>query len=125
MKTQKNIILRSDVVRYWYEELKNEKYYIHDIGEPYCWACGHWGSIRHDCKNIHATNEECYQIWNKVGHLQVCHIVPKSLGGTDDFSNLFLMCKRCHELAPDTVYPDLFFEWVKAQFFFKTKNERV
>lgn len=37
------------------------------------------------------------------------------MGGSDALSNLFLMCKECHELAPDTSYPDIFFKWVEQQ----------
>src|SRR5207302_7903593 len=27
----------------------------------------------------------------------------------------FLMCRECHDLAPNTNIPELFFEWTKAQ----------
>lgn len=111
---KRKLIPRSAVIEYWYKNMPNFSPYI-DIGEPICWACGKPVSIRFDNKNPDATEEECFKIWDKVGHLQVCHIIPKSLGGSDALSNLFLMCKECHELAPDTSYPDIFFKWVEQQ----------
>ena len=47
--------------------------------------------------------------------LQRCHIVPRSLGGANDASNVFLLCRECHDLAPNTSFPDVFFEWARAQ----------
>ena len=35
--------------------------------------------------------------------------------GTDDVDNLFLMCRECHDLAPNTCVPAIFFEWARAQ----------
>lgn len=34
------------------------------------------------------------------------HIVPKSQGGRDMFSNIVLSCKRCNEVKKDTPYKD-------------------
>lgn len=110
----RKLIPRSAVIEYWYKNIPDYSQYF-DIGEPICWACGKPVSIRFDNKNPNATEEECFKIWDKVGHLQVCHIIPKALGGSDALSNLFLMCKECHELAPDTSYPDIFFKWVEEQ----------
>ena len=31
-------------------------------------------------------------------HLEVHHIVPRSKGGTDEFSNLVTLCKECHDV---------------------------
>jgi len=41
-----------------------------------------------------------------------CHIVAKSLGGTNECDNLFLMCSDCHRTAPNTDVPEIFFKWV-------------
>ena len=114
-----NNIKKSDVVKYWYENVKSFGRYFCDIGEPNCWACGKPISKRFDCENPNFSDEECYKIWDKVGHLQICHIVPKSLSGTNHPSNLFLMCKHCHEEAPDTIFPELFFEWVDNKSYYK------
>jgi hypothetical protein len=40
------------------------------------------------------------------------------LGGSDDVSNLFLMCKECHDIAPNTTSSDHFFQWVENQSWF-------
>ena len=45
--------------------------------EEICWRCG--------CKR----------------KLQRCHIIPDSLGGKDEPSNLVLLCERCHIDAPN------------------------
>jgi hypothetical protein len=62
--------------------------------------------------------EEVLRRWDKVRPLQRCHIIPKSLGGSDEPSNLFLMCAECHDLAPNTPLPHLFFKWVDKQSWF-------
>lgn len=98
---------------------------LFDIGEPSCWACGKPISIRFDNKKPDATEEECFKIWDKVGHLQVCHIIPKALGGSDALFNLFLMCKECHELAPDTSYRDIFFKWVEEQNYVMRETDKL
>ena len=52
--------------------------------------------------------------WDKIP-LQYCHIVSRSLGGSDEASNLFLMCRECHDQAPNTTITAIFFEWARAQ----------
>lgn len=29
--------------------------------------------------------------------------------------NLFLMCRECHDIAPNTIFPEIFFQWVRSQ----------
>lgn len=55
-----------------------------------CWRCG--------CKK----------------HLQRCHIVPDSIGGKDEPSNLVLLCKRCHADGPNVGDPEVMWDWIKA-----------
>lgn len=55
------------------------------------------------------------QKWNNdytKSRLQRCHIVGRQFGGSDDPSNLFLMCDKCHKESPDTNNPENFFLWV-------------
>lgn len=125
IKTNRVRVLRSEVVKYWYQHVPEYGKYFIDIGEPNCWACGVPVSTRFDNKNSDATAEECFKIWDKIRGLQVCHIVPKALGGSDDPSNLFLMCKECHELAPDTMFPDIFFKWVEKQTYIMRKMDKI
>jgi hypothetical protein len=112
-----------EVLRYWYERQKDPtpvRLFI-DIGEPTCWACDYFWWGRHDVGSSAATWSECVKAW-KAAPLQRCHIVPSSLGGTDDPSNIFLMCAECHDLAPCTSVPDVFFKWVEKQSFYNRES---
>lgn len=40
-------------------------------------------------------------------------------------SNLFLLCKECHDLAPDSISVDNFLKWVKNQDYNKRMNEEI
>lgn len=48
-------------------------------------------------------------------HIQQCHIVGKSQGGSDEPSNLVLLCKDCHDDAPMTknATAESIFNWIK------------
>ena len=80
-----------EIVSYW-----ETKIYEGDIGtdwcdaETRCWRCG--------CEN----------------KLEKCHIIPHSLGGEDDPSNLILLCNRCHKEAPNSTDSECMWEWIKA-----------
>lgn len=90
---------------------------ITDWGEPCCWACG---------KQIDLSRYKGYADdldgcrFNKIygyravrTHLERCHIIPHSIGGSDEFEgNYFLLCKKCHAQSPDTANPQNFFRWV-------------
>lgn len=102
---------KADIFEYWKEWLDKRCF---DWGEPSCWACERWWGSKYDIKNSNATWEEIRNAWDNVP-LQGCHIIPKSLGGTDDPSNLFLMCKECHDRALNTTSREAFLEWVKTQ----------
>jgi hypothetical protein len=43
-----------------------------------------------------------------------CHIVPRSLGGTNDPSNLVLLCGRCHREAPNVADPRFMWIWMRS-----------
>lgn len=55
----------------------------------HCWRCGH------------------------RSRLQRCHIVPRSLGGSDEPSNIIGLCARCHDEMPNVVDPDEVWRWIK------------
>tara|TARA_Y100000114_G_C11608070_1_gene253721 strand:+ start:58 stop:651 length:594 start_codon:yes stop_codon:yes gene_type:complete len=57
-------------------------------------------------------HERCWRCGYKR-KLQKCHIVPKSLGGKDDVSNLIPLCGQCHDEAPDVDDPEYIWEWIK------------
>jgi hypothetical protein len=56
-----------------------------------CWCCGH------------------------KSKLQECHIVPRSLGGSDNASNVVPLCAQCHDEAPDVADPGEMFRWIASQ----------
>lgn len=47
--------------------------------------------------------------------LQVCHIVPASLGGSDLASNIVPLCSLCHDEMPDVADPEYFWDWLKGR----------
>lgn len=58
-------------------------------------------------------NERCWRCGCKKS-LQRCHIIPDSLGGKDEPSNLVLLCKRCHLENPNVSDPEIMWDWLKA-----------
>lgn len=46
--------------------------------------------------------------------LERCHIIPDSLGGKDEPSNLVLLCKRCHAEGPNVTDPEIMWDWIRA-----------
>ena len=56
-----------------------------------CWACGDFST------------------------LQKCHLTPKSLGGSEDPSNIVPLCRRCHYTAPDVIDPQVMLKWIAKQ----------
>ena len=104
---------RAEIFEYWKNRLGGLGCFI-DWGEPGCWACGFHYGTRYDIKWSDASWPKVLSRWNAIP-LQRCHIVPRSLGGTNKVSNLFLMCRECHDLAPNTGIPEIFFEWARAQ----------
>lgn len=58
-------------------------------------------------------HERCWRCGYK-STLHRCHIVPDSLGGIDDPSNLVLLCGRCHREAPNVADPRFMWIWIRA-----------
>jgi 5-methylcytosine-specific restriction endonuclease McrA len=79
-----------DAVAYW-----RTRVYEGDIGVDWdaadirCWRCGCLRSC------------------------QRCHIVPSSLGGSDDTSNIIPLCAECHDEMPNVASPAVVWEWIK------------
>lgn len=82
---------KEDIVDYWFSRV-NEAGLSVDASEALerCWRCG--------CE---------YK-------LERCHIVPASLGGKDEPSNLVLLCRRCHLENPNISDPDIMWDWIRA-----------
>jgi len=89
-----------------------EKRTYMDWGEVTCWACGlYFGdAAQHDSSCL-----DTYRGWEKRKGLERCHIVPASLNGSNEPSNLVLMCHICHLESPDVKEPKYLFQWMNAR----------
>ncbi len=65
---------------------------LQDVAAPCCFACD-WHSERWAKATPKAS-------WERAT-LERAHIVPSSLGGTDDAPNVILLCAPCHRDSPD------------------------
>ncbi|MFD1903049.1 HNH endonuclease [Paenibacillus rhizoplanae] len=74
---------------------------------------GHVNDIfdaKYDLNKPSATREDIINNWDRVP-LQRCHIIARQFDGEDIPDNLFLMCKNCHDRAPNTKSREAFF-WI-------------
>jgi hypothetical protein len=77
-----------------------------DRGEPDCFACGAWG--KYDAQAWGRDHS-----WERGISLDRAHVIPKSLGGSDDDpANRVLLCHECHLAAPDTIDPRYMWKWL-------------
>jgi len=94
------------ILDYWDSrpETYKELSFCFDREEPTCFAChdGHEG--KYDCQGASA--------WTKSG-LQRSHIIPDSLGGTNDPSNFVMLCKGCHKQNPQSSSKKAYMDWLK------------
>ena len=93
MRRRKSIkTTKEKIISYWSKKVDESELSI-DFTEASerCWRCGY--------KSV----------------LHRCHIIPDSLGGKDNPSNLVLLCRRCHIEAPNINDKDFFWDWLKAQ----------
>lgn len=81
----------NEIVDYWFKRIDEDELSV-DAAEAHerCWRCG--------CQR----------------NLQRCHIVPASLGGKDEASNLVLLCKRCHADGPNVADEEIMWDWIKS-----------
>jgi len=108
-----NLPSKSEIFDFWKDRIVGVVRWI-DWGEPGCWSCGFHYGPKYDIKRSDASWDEILRCWDRVP-LQRCHIVARSLGGGDNVTNLFLMCRECHDRMPNTSIPELFFERARAQ----------
>ena len=76
----------------------------------------YWSAIEDECDlgvDWSEAHERCWRCGYKSS-LQRCHIVPDSLGGLDQPSNLVLLCSRCHREAPNHTNPKYMWIWLRA-----------
>lgn len=128
MAEERKFIQHSKIFGYWKDKSisksgrvyktdkagKNAIDVVVDWHEPECWACRKFIDGIYDLKTYDKMTDA--QIWGSGvvrSYLERCHIVPHALGGSDtDPSNYFLLCKKCHEEAPDTADRKNFLRWV-------------
>lgn len=58
-------------------------------------------------------HERCWRCGYKSS-LERCHIIPESLGGPNEASNLVLLCGRCHREAPNIRDSRIMWIWLRA-----------
>jgi hypothetical protein len=114
---------KSQIFEYWKNRLEKLDFFV-DWGEPGCWACGFHYDAKYDIRRSNAPWRDVLKCWDKVP-LQRCHIIPRSLGGANRASNLFLMCRECHDLAPNTTSRKIFFDWARRQRFWRREMAKM
>lgn len=92
MKKRKEIKTKAvEVADYW---KTHKPYHMINVdwedALEYCWRCA--------CKR----------------RLQRCHIIPDSLGGKDEPSNMVLLCETCHSEGPNVDDPEVMWDWISA-----------
>lgn len=93
------------LARHWQASVERDSFapMLEDLDDPCCFACG-WFSERW----IKATPKAS---WERAT-LERAHIIPSSLGGFDDASNIILLCAPCHRDAPDWPDPIEMARWI-------------
>jgi hypothetical protein len=51
---------------------------------------------------IRSVPEMCHLCQTTMSKLEIHHIKPLKIGGTDDFDNLMLLCRTCHKAIEKT-----------------------
>ncbi|WP_206669725.1 HNH endonuclease [Paenibacillus luteus] len=102
---------KAQIFEHWMDWLDKRGF---DWGEPCCWACKRDFNDTYDLNKPSATREEIIKNWERTP-LQRCHIIARQFGGEDIPDNLFLMCKSCHDRAPNTKSRGAFLDWVEKQ----------
>lgn len=97
------------IVQYWAKSPDRDVFAPHliDTGEPCCFACHSY--------NEHWDNYPTPQQRWEHAALERAHIVPDSLGGSSDPSNIVLFCKPCHIESPDWHEPSAMAHWIAAR----------
>lgn len=125
-------------IAYWWENYLHQEYkngndiydkYPHcmdDWGEPDCWACGRYDPKFNDINEYVEKmkipieeyeanpNRYIFEMWCNA-KLERHHIIPRSLGGSDEPSNFCLLCHDCHTEAPHTNDSDYFWQWARER----------
>lgn len=114
---------KSEIVRFWINRLYCLRIFINWY-KPKCWACGFNYGGRYDVPFPKNSREDIYRAWERLP-LQRCHIVARGLNGAQSSGNLFLMCRECHDSAPNTTIPQIFFDWARSQNTERRENAKL
>ena len=100
-KKKRTNVERAAIVSYWSKIINDEEININwdDDPENMCWSCA-------------------YAPTNSDESLQKCHIIPKALGGSDEPSNMVILCVQCHRENPNvnnTNGVELYWHWLKSR----------
>lgn len=106
---------KAQIVRYWIQWEKDHgtvpPWGDWDWGEPACMACGWW---REGWGNAQGRRSDSPSLWRDV-ELERCHVVPRYMGGSDDVSNLVIMCSRCHASHLDSADPNVTYDYMRGR----------
>jgi len=93
------------IAQHWGGDSRRETFapMLEDLDDPCCFACG-WFSE-------HWTKATPKASWER-SRLERAHITPRSLGGSDDASNIILLCNPCHRDSPDWQDPSAMARWI-------------
>lgn len=76
----------------------------------------YWSQVEDECGlSIDWAEAEtrCWRCADET-NLQRCHIIPRSIGGTEHPSNLVLLCLKCHREAPNVIDTQFMWKWLRA-----------
>ena len=76
----------------------------------------YWSSVQDECGlsvDWAEAKDRCWRCGYKKRLIR-CHIIPDSLGGKDEPSNLVLLCSRCHIDAPNVESKTFMWDWIRA-----------
>lgn len=111
MSTRAAMPSHYDIALWWAENQDRDgRPFVLDLGEPACFGCRWYPD---DCE---ASDTVTFRAaWGKHAKLERAHLKPHSLGGTNDPSNIVLLCKTCHLDAPDWDDPAEMLAWVQRR----------
>jgi len=116
MKNRTSIPDYYSILQYWgtHKDKRFKFKFTIDLGEPTCFGCcnGFNGKYDFTCDDEKTIKKLVNIHWARAG-LERCHIIPKSLGGSFETSNIIPMCGYCHETSPDTSIEYVFTDWHK------------
>lgn len=112
-KIRVNLPGRGKIFEHW-ENYLNERWFHpidfskFDFKKPICLACKRQMYIKKKTKDV-------YKNWDSANGLERHHIITREKGGTDTPDNLFLLCYKCHDLAPTNCTKEQFLKWAICQ----------